>query len=297
MTAKKEILLWAEEQLKDSGIADWKIDAFLLYEYVTGENRMCFLMNSRETMKHEHIILFKDLVKKRCEHIPLQYLTNTQEFMGYDFYVNEHVLIPRMDTEVLVLEVEKYLKKQQRIENLLLDMCTGSGCIAISLKKRNEKLNVTAVDISQQALEVAEKNSENLQADVHFIKSDLFEQFKLLQQNKQNEKLQKNIQFDIVVSNPPYIPTEVVNGLDEEVRCHEPRLALDGTKDGLEFYRRITKECLRFLKDGGMLFYEIGHDQGEAVRRIMEQAGFDNVEIIKDLAGLDRVVYGGKKYV
>lgn len=301
MTAKREVLQWAEERLRNEGIADWKTDSFFLYENVTGEDRTHFLMNSQEAMHEDEQEKYKKLVEQRCSRIPIQYLTGEQEFMGYSFYVNKHVLIPRMDTEVLVLEVEKHVNVRQRKAAIapecghneqepwgcerLLDMCTGSGCIAISLKKRNPGLHVTGADISQQALEVAYKNSKNLDADVHFLKSDLF------------GNLQQNIKFDYIVSNPPYIPSKAVDGLEKEVRCHEPRLALDGTADGLEFYRRITKECPPFLKPGGMLFYEIGHDQGEAVCDIMEQAGFVNIEVVKDLAGLDRVVYGGNKHV
>lgn len=287
MKTRQEVLCWGEEQLKEAGIADWKSDSWLLFEEVTGITRTRFFLQNQEEMPVEENEKYTGVIEKRCSHIPLQYIIGRQEFMGMTFSVNEDVLIPRFDTEVLVLESEKYICGNERI----LDMCTGSGCIAISLKKRNEQLQVTAVDYSEQALMVAKRNSEQLDADVKFVHSDLFEIF------KQSEKTEQLIQFDIIVSNPPYIPTRVIEGLDVEVKCHEPMMALDGAEDGLEFYRRITKESKTFLTENGMLFYEIGHDQAEAVTKIMKAEGFCDIHVIKDLAGLDRVVYGGMKNV
>lgn len=280
MACRQDVLRWGEEKLQECGIADWKTDAWLLYEEVTGISRAMFFIKNKEMMPENEKEQYESLIRRRMEHVPLQYITGRQEFMGLEFQVDEHVLIPRFDTEVLVLEVEKYLPERHKV----LDMCTGSGCIAISLAKRNPQLEVSAVDYSAEALAVAMKNGENLGTSIRWYHSDLFECL------RQQETIET---YDIIVSNPPYIPSAVVDGLDEEVRAHEPRMALDGTEDGLEFYRRITKESMEFLAENGMLFYEIGHDQAEEVSAIMQAEGFKNIQVIKDLAGLDRVVYGG----
>lgn len=280
MACRQDVLRWGEEKLQECAIADWKTDAWLLFEEVTGISRAMFFIKNKETMSESEKEQYESLIRRRMEHVPLQYITGRQEFMGLEFFVNEHVLIPRFDTEVLVLEVEKYLPERRKV----LDMCTGSGCIAISLAKRNPQLEVSAVDYSEDALAVAMKNGENLETSIRWHHSDLFECL------RQQETIET---YDIIVSNPPYIPSAVVDGLDEEVRDHEPRMALDGTEDGLEFYRRITKESVEFLAENGMLFYEIGHDQAEEVSAIMQAEGFKNIQVIKDLAGLDRVVYGG----
>lgn len=293
MALRQEILHWGQQQLANARIADSQTDSWLLYEAVTGMDRMHFLMKNREEMPQQEIQQYEDVIQRRCQHVPLQYITGNQDFMGMTFRVNENVLIPRFDTEILVLEAEKFLSDKKRV----LDMCTGSGCIAVSLKKRNPQLEVTAVDCSEAALEIARENGRLLKADVCFCQSDLFEMFKQTEQLKNNKQLQQQVQFDVIVSNPPYIPTEVIRGLDEEVRCHEPMMALDGTEDGLEFYRRITRESKTFLAEEGMLFYEIGHNQASAVSAIMETEGFTKIQVIKDLAGLDRVVYGGMKHV
>ena len=196
--------------------------------------------------------------------------------MGYEFWVNENVLIPRMDTECLVIEAEKLLNGNSAN---ILDMCTGSGCIITSLMLRNPKMSGMGTDISEDALAVAKKNATRLSCEnVSFIQGDLFE----------------NItgKFDMIVSNPPYIRTNVITGLMEEVRSYEPYNALDGHEDGLYFYREITKNASKYLKEDGFLCYEIGHDQGVDVIRIMEENHFKDCRVIKDLAGLDRVVTG-----
>lgn len=287
MSKKFEVLRQGEAMLEAAGITDWKTDAWLLFEYVTEISRAAFLMESRSGMEEEAEQRYRACLERRCLHEPLQHITGRQEFMALEFEVNKHVLVPRMDTEVLVLELEKHLQDGQAV----LDMCTGSGCIAISLKKRNETLNVTAVDVSKEALKMAKRNAQRLQADIRLYESDLFEIFKQL------EKFEQFQQFDRIVSNPPYIPSRIVDMLEPEVREHEPRLALDGALDGLEYYRKITKDSKKFLTREGMLFYEIGHDQGQAVRCIMEEEGFRNVTVVQDLAGLDRVVYGGLQNV
>lgn len=207
--------------------------------------------------------------------------------MGLTFIVNEHVLIPRQDTEVLVEEVMRYLHDGMRI----LDMCTGSGCILLSLLRYSNDCTGVGIDISGDALRVARENAERIlgvqaveQSRITLLQGDLFEAL---------EKSDAGNKFDIIVSNPPYIKTDVIDSLMPEVREHEPRLALDGREDGLFFYREIITRAGSFLAGGGMLFLEIGYDQGEEVRLLMEKAGYTDIEVIKDYAGLDRVVCGG----
>lgn len=270
----RECLLYGKNYLHSHNIADSDIDAWLLLEYTARIDRNYYFMHQFEEISNILADEYKILLVRRSEHVPLQYLTNEQEFMGFKFKVNENVLIPRQDTEILVEEAVNRLKPSMRV----LDMCTGSGCIAVSLKKLVRDIEVTAADISSKALAVAIENAELNSADIEFIQSDLFENVRG--------------KFDIIVSNPPYIPSETVDVLMEEVREHEPRLALDGMSDGLYFYRLIVRESTRFLEDNGFLMLEIGHDQRETVINIMKEAGFKAVTGIKDLAGLDRVVIG-----
>lgn len=270
----RECLLYGKNYLHSHNIADSDIDAWLLLEYTAKIDRNYYFMHQFEEISNILADEYKILLVRRSEHVPLQYLTNEQEFMGFKFKVNENVLIPRQDTEILVDEAVNRLEPSMRV----LDMCTGSGCIAVSLKRLVRDIEVTAADISSKALAVAIENAELNSADIEFIQSDLFENVRG--------------KFDIIVSNPPYIPSETVDVLMEEVREHEPRLALDGMSDGLYFYRLIVRESTRFLEDKGFLLLEIGHDQREAVINIMKEAGFKAVTGIKDLAGLDRVVIG-----
>ena len=277
-----EVLTKSAEYLSACGIEDAQNDAWLLMEFVTGISRARYLIERQKPMNGEAKERYKDLLRKRVAHIPLQHLTGEQEFMGLSFLVNEHVLIPRQDTETLVEEALKYIRPGMHI----LDMCTGSGCIAISLKLLGEgkymagTIRADGVDLSEKALEVAQKNGKRLKADIHWIHSDLF----------------TNVtdRYDMIVSNPPYIQTAVIEELSEEVRLHEPMQALDGKEDGLYFYRIITDQGRDYLKENGWLLFEIGYDQGEAVKDLMETNGFQNVKILQDLAGKDRVVYGQK---
>ncbi|MBQ2401319.1 MAG: peptide chain release factor N(5)-glutamine methyltransferase, partial [Lachnospiraceae bacterium] len=217
--------------------------------------------------------------ERRKNREPLQHILGTQEFMGLEFYVNRHTLIPRQDTETLV---ELVLADHKEKDIKLLDMCTGSGCIAISLAVHGGYQYVEAADISTEALKVAEKNAEKLLQDpIRFRHSDLFGAF-----DPNADK------FDIIVSNPPYIPSDVIEELEPEVRDFEPRSALDGTEDGLFFYEKLAEECGRFLKENGSVYFEIGHDQGEAVENLLRTHGFKDTKTIKDLAGNDRVVCG-----
>ena len=220
---------------------------------------------------------YQALIRRRSEGYPVQYLTGSTEFMGLPFLVNESVLIPRQDTEVLVETALAMMKPECR----LLDMCTGSGCILLSLAKLGTVAEGVGVDISEGALKVAERNRENLGLpQVRLVHSNLFESVEGV--------------FDMIVSNPPYIPTEDIEDLMREVRDHEPHLALDGSKDGLLFYRKLAEESGRYLVPGGSLLFEIGYDQGEAVSQLLDQAGFKDIHVKKDLAGLDRVVYAVK---
>lgn len=283
--------------LEASGNGEARLDAWLLLEYVTEITRAYFYAHMEEAVSEEISNRYLDLCRKRAEHIPLQHLTNQAFFMGYEFYVNEHVLIPRQDTEVLVEEAEKRLKDMEQMTGAkqlkVLDMCTGSGCILLSVLADLENMCGVGVDISKEALKVAEKNAGNLQVQerVQFIESNLFfGEFFSEKDGKEPEK------YDMLMSNPPYIPTAEIEELMEEVRFHDPRLALDGHEDGLYFYRIITEEAKEYLKPGGWLLYEIGCSQGEDVSALMREAGFENIAVVKDLPGLDRVVLGQRPH-
>lgn len=252
-------------------ISEAKTDAWLLMEYAANINRSFYYMNMHEPMDAGDAEDYALLIHRRAEHIPVQYLTGEAWFYGRSFRVNESVLIPRQDTEVLVEEVLKRIRTDMRV----LDLCTGSGCILLTVLK---EASVTGVgsDISPDALVVAELNRKRLGVQANWIQSDLFE----------------NIggKFDMILSNPPYIQTAVIETLDPEVREHEPHLALDGSEDGLLFYRRIVREAPDYLNQDGWLCMEIGYDQGEDLKTLLADSGkFTNVEIKKDLSGLDRV--------
>lgn len=271
----QEAYLFGKEQLELEAIEDAATDAWLLLEYVTGCSRSQYFMRQREPMLQAETERYRELIEQRAAHIPLQHLTQTQEFMGLPFHVNEHVLIPRQDTEILVEEALKKLTAGKKV----LDLCTGSGCIIISLKHYCEGIEGIGSDISNQALEVARENGSRNKTEIQWVLGDLFEHIEG--------------KFDMIVSNPPYIPTEEIAKLSEEVKDHEPVLALDGMEDGLFFYRRIIENSKDYLTENGWLFLEIGYDQGEAVSQLMREAGMQEIHVVKDLAGLDRVVYGG----
>lgn len=272
----REAYEYGREQLNHAGVDDTDLDAWYLLEFVTGISRTMYYLKMQESVSEEHEVLYRKYIETRANHIPLQHITGVQEFMGLEFLVNQHVLVPRQDTEVLVESVLEVLKPDMRV----LDMCTGSGCILISLMKLHGTSTIcgVGVDISKEALKVAQANGERIGVKADFIQSDLF----------------GNVdgRYDVIVSNPPYIRTAVIEELKEEVKCHDPFIALDGKEDGLYFYRKIVEESGTYLKDGGKLYFEIGHDQGKDVKNLMEQAGFTGVTVKKDLAGLDRVVFG-----
>lgn len=263
--------------LEDAGVPEAALDARLLLEYICDTNRNTLLVHGDREVTDAEADRYQEVLALRVKRIPIQQIMGVQEFMGLEFVVNEHVLIPRQDTEILVEEVLKHLHDGMRI----LDMCTGSGCILISLLHYSKDCSGVGADLSTEALAVARSNSEKLlqaEKSVEFIQSDLFE----------------NVtgKFEIIVSNPPYIRPDVIETLMPEVREHEPMMALDGGVDGLDFYREIVTESKEYLVGGGMLFFEIGYDQGADVKMLMEQAGYVEVNVVQDYAGLDRVVYG-----
>ena len=265
------------DKLASAGIEDSQSDSKILFEYITGVTANELYLNPDKELDNESVNKCMAAVNKRIDHIPVQHITGRQEFMGLEFAVNEHVLIPRFDTEVLVEEAMRIELSHLRI----LDMCTGSGCILLSLLHYSHDCEGVGVDISPEALEVARMNADRLGIDAEFVLSDLFDGLK---DNK--------LTYDLIISNPPYIPTDVIPTLMEEVKEHEPILALDGSADGLDYYRRIISESPAFITKGGNLMFEIGYDQGEAVSGLMRDAGYSDVEVVKDLSGLDRVVRG-----
>ena len=265
--------------LQAAGIEEAALDARLLLEAVCGTDRNDLLVHGEQPVSPEAEEKYLNWIRQRAEHIPLQQLTGEQDFMGLTFSVNEHVLIPRQDTEILVEEVLKELHDGMRV----LDMCTGSGCILLSLLHYSNDCEGLGVDLSAEALEVAGRNvlkvlTPEKAEHAHFLQSNLF------------EKVEGK--FEIIVSNPPYIASAEVEKLMPEVRDHEPRMALDGTEDGLYFYRRIIEEAGKHLVSSGMLFFEIGYDQGQAVSELMRTEGHCDVQVVQDYAGLDRVVLG-----
>ena len=263
--------------LQKENIADSKIDAWYLLQMACKIDRNFYYLHEEDELTAEQQSEYESTVHKRAEHVPLQYIIGEQEFMGLKFKVNSNVLIPRQDTETLVEEALRVVEPGMRV----LDLCTGSGCIIISLAKNVADISCTGSDISKQALLVAKENAKANEVEVEWERSDLFE----------------NISgtFDLIVSNPPYIPTGEIPGLMPEVRDFEPVDALDGKEDGLYFYRIITEKSPEYLTSDGYLYFEIGYDQGEAVSAMMRQCGYTQVEVIKDLAGNDRVVKGRKK--
>ena len=267
----KEALAKAVDKLQQMEVPDADIDAWHLLSYVTGLDRAAFFLHGEEPMAEPDMIRYRDLVTKRGERIPLQYLTGEQEFMGLDFHVNEHVLIPRQDTECLVERVLPYVDGKR-----VLDVCTGSGCIAIAIAKLGKPFIVHGVDISEEALAVARQNATELNASVELFAGDLMTKM--------------DGQYDVIVSNPPYIPPSVIEGLMPEVRLHEPMLALDGGQDGLEFYRRIAGQAVTRLAPNGRMFLEIGCEQAVAVAEILQKQGYREVQVFQDLAGKDRIV-------
>ena len=311
-----DVLNYGKKILKNAGIVEADLDAWYLFEQIFGISRAQYFMCARENIAgstaqkmaaqeqtgnslesknaldcvelwlKEKLSAYENTLEKRASRIPLQQILGQQEFMGLTFFVNEHVLIPRQDTETLV---ELVLNEQKDKNVSILDMCTGSGCIAVSLKKLGGYACVEGADISEEALKVAKRNSEEIlenndavssRTGVIFRRSDMFSAFP------------ETEQFNVIVSNPPYIPSAVIEELEPEVRDHEPRGALDGTADGLYFYRILAEECAKHLTPGGHVYFEIGYDQGAAVKELLDIHGFKDTRVIQDLTGKDRVVCG-----
>ena len=271
----REAICFGEEKLNIAGIEDAKNDAWLLLTFICKIDRTFYYVHMDEDMSVEQVAEYENVLNKRAEHVPLQYITGEQEFMGMPFHVNDSVLIPRQDTETLVEEALKVVRPGMKV----LDMCTGSGCILISILKNIVGVEGFGYDISKQSINVAKENAKLNNVNATFERSDLFEDV--------------TDKFDVIISNPPYIPTDVIGGLMPEVAVYEPIQALDGKEDGLHFYRRIVEKAATYLNPEGKLLFEIGHDQGESVSSLMIEAGYKDVKVIKDLAGNDRVVTGG----
>lgn len=274
----REAVAFGTENLAGAGVADAELDAWYLLQMVCKIERSYYYAHGEESVPEDQVREYEIAIRKRAERIPLQYIIGEQEFMGLKFKVNSSVLIPRQDTETLVEEAIRLLRPGMRV----LDVCTGSGCVLISILKNVPDTTGIGSDISKQALLVAKENARLHEVEAEWVRSDLMD----------------NITgtYDVIVSNPPYIPTAVIATLMPEVRDFEPIDALDGREDGLHFYRRLMNEAGAYLNPGGWLCLEIGHDQGAAVSRMMRNAGFSQVEVVRDLAGNDRVVKGKGKY-
>ena len=278
----QQMLQWGAGWLKEREVPEADLNAWYLLADCFQMERSDYFLHQEEEADAGKEKKFRQMIEKRGQRIPLEYILGYTEFMGLKFEVDSHVLIPRQDTETLV---EQVLHEQKDPDIRLLDLCTGSGCIAISLAVMGGYRDVMAADLSEAALKVAAENADHLLQERRkegcrftLRRGDLF------------EALKPGERFDVLTSNPPYIPTEVVRGLEPEVKDHEPWMALDGTEDGLAFYRRIAHESKAWLNPGACIYLEIGYDQGEAVSRLLEAAGFCNIQVIKDLPGLDRVV-------
>lgn len=276
MMTLNQVLLEGKEYLKQRGIADADVDAWYLLSHVFVMRRVDFFMKQQEVVEEEKYQVYKGLLKRRGEHEPLQYILQSQEFMGLEFYVDENVLIPRQETEELVALALTECEGKD-----VLDMCTGSGCIGISIAKLGKPRSVVAVDLSEGALHVARRNAEAQKVDVLLSQSNLFESV--------------NQSFDVIVSNPPYIRSEEVKQLMPEVKDHEPWMALDGEEDGLYFYREIIKATKKHLRTPGKIMFEIGYDQAKEIRELLEQAEFTDIIVKKDFSGLDRIICACKR--
>lgn len=274
-TSYRKLFAKAFDLLKSSDIENVEYDIKAIFTDTFGVDLNKFILDMDNEFEPDKDLEAKYLsrIEKRKKHIPLQYIINKQNFYGLDFYVDESVLIPRYDTENIVDRIVKDCKENKCLS--VLDLCTGSGCIAVSLKKCGFE-KVYAADISDKALAVAKHNAKLNNADIIFLQSDLYENFP------------KEIRFDIIVSNPPYISTDEIAKIEKQVRDFEPKLALDGGRDGLDFYKKIINLSKNFLNNKGRLYLEIGYDQSKDVVDLAKKEGYDNIVIIKDLSGRDR---------
>lgn len=276
-----EALIKSYDILKEADIESYKIDAQILLCMVLKKDKMFIMLNRDYELSVEEESTFIKFTELRKEKMPIKYITENCEFMGLDFFVKEGVLIPRPDTEILVEETISLIKSRKY--KTICDVCCGSGAIGISIARYCDNVKVDLLDISPIALEVTGININRLgtkdNCNVYF--SDLLE-----------NPIHKDKRFDCIVSNPPYIRKDVIPELMDDVKNYEPTLALDGGEDGLDFYRRITEQSKKLLNNGGVLAFEIGHDQRLEVSDILEENGFIDIKNYKDLSGLDRVVLG-----
>ncbi|MGN1318672.1 MAG: peptide chain release factor N(5)-glutamine methyltransferase [Lachnospirales bacterium] len=272
-----DVLYYLKDSFKNGDIDTYSLDAQLILMKALNISKIKLITHPEMEVDEKSLLEIEKMKNERHKMKPMQYILGKCEFMGLDFYVNENTLIPRGDTEILVEQAIATINDSGF--NSVLDIGTGSGAIGVSIAYYT-KAKVTSCDISDKALEVARKNARENNVEVEFIKSDLFENIKG--------------QFDVIVSNPPYIESDVINTLSPQVKDYEPIIALDGGKDGLKFYRLIVQNCHKFLSKGGYLMFEIGYNQGEEVKSIMENADFSQIQVKKDLSGLDRLVIGKK---
>lgn len=288
MSTIKELLRYATETLKNAGIETPVVEAGVILCHVLKCNRAYLICHDDRVLKAAEIDEVTRLLKGRTEKIPLQYLLDETEFMSLRFKVSPAVLIPRQDTEILVEKCIELIRELGRQDTRVLDMCTGSGCIAVSIAYYCPEARVTACDVSKAALEIAGINAgrAGVKSRVGFHRGDLFEAL--------NSGARFETRFDIITSNPPYIETATVEQLQSEVRDYEPYIALDGGADGLTFYRRIVEEAPKYLVTDGYLALEIGYNQGESVSKLMESS-FHSITLIKDYGGNNRVVVGRLK--
>ncbi|MBP3383846.1 MAG: peptide chain release factor N(5)-glutamine methyltransferase [Firmicutes bacterium] len=285
----KEMIKEGEIRLMRAHCMDAKIDAEQLYYHMTGTDRVGLFLRANQEADEETQEKYFELIRRREQRIPLQHITGTQEFMGLEFEVNPDVLIPRQDTEILVEEAAKIIhgsnpRVRSRASWKVLDLCCGSGAIGVSLARICDNVKITCADYSQPALDTAQRNAEKNRVKIRFRQGDLFGAV-------------GRRKYDMIVSNPPYIRTQMIPILQDEVKVHEPMMALDGGEDGLVFYRRIIEEAKNHLRKNGVLIFEIGHDQAEEVTELIQATGaFTKVHVVKDLPGHDRVVYAETLY-
>lgn len=272
----RELLEAGTSELDEAGIESPQVDAFYLLEYVCGINRTSYLLNKDKQITKEAEQAYFEVIERRAAHEPYQYITGVADFLGFTINVNENVLIPRLDSEILIEEALKVIPENAKV----LDMCTGSGCLAIAIKCMSDVM-VTASDISESALELARKNAAENAAEIEFSQGDLF------------EKLDGRI-FDVIISNPPYVTEGEYRELTPEVKDHEPKLALTAGEDGLDIYRKMIPEAAKHLKVGGWLLMEMGCFQAKANEALLADSGYKDIKVVKDLAGLDRVIMGRK---
>lgn len=279
----KELLLLGEKRLTNAGISNAKGESQDLYRFRFGLNQREFLMEWQKSREFEDCESYLKILDRRAEGEPIQYIMGSQNFYGYDIKVEPGVLIPRLDSETVVEHAIELIN--ERHYKTVLDLCCGSGAFGIAIAKECHGTKVTMSDESEDAVRIAKSNVESLglSKECKVVQGNLFEPFK---------RLFGNQKFDLIISNPPYIPTDVISTLDREVKDFEPVSALDGGETGLDYYNKILASAGNYLKKNGAVVFEIGHDQAEEVSRIFNDAGFNRVSVFKDLAGKDRTVIG-----